>query len=137
MNSPRKLPRTHIALTFAALLIGLLSPMAFSVVPSSAATQDVVSLDTCLQDDSNGNLLQFSSTTGDYVFTKCGGPTFSGRGVVHKRSGTITLEHQGRDRRVVAVITNHRGAASAQLFSLHLVYSITDRNTANSTCVCH
>ena len=136
MNSTRKLPYAHLALTFGALLIGLLSPMAFSAAPSSAATQNVVTLDICLQDDSNRNLLQFSSTTGDYTFTKCGGPTLSGKGTVRKRSGVITLEQNGPDRRVLAGIIGRKGEASVQMFSLHVTFTITDRNTANSTCVC-
>jgi hypothetical protein len=38
-------------------------------MPSNTAT--VVTFDMCLKDDPSGDLLQWSSTTGDYLFSHC------------------------------------------------------------------
>jgi uncharacterized delta-60 repeat protein len=96
------------------------------------------SFDICLQDDSNGNLLQFGSTTGDYQFTNCGGLTLGGRGVVTRRGSTITLQQNGPDRRILATFNGavNRGTASIQVLSSGARFTITDRNTLNNTCTC-
>jgi hypothetical protein len=94
--------------------------------------------DVCLQDDSNGNLLQFNSTTGAYLFTNCAGLTLSGTGSVTIKGGVITLQQNGPDRRVLGRIDRsmNRGAASVQIFPPGSTFTITDRNTANNTCAC-
>jgi uncharacterized delta-60 repeat protein len=94
--------------------------------------------DTCLQDESNGNLLQFNSTTGDYQFTNCSGITLGGTGVLTRRGGIITLEQYGPDRRVLARIDGgvNKGTASVQILSPGTTFTITDRNTLNNTCSC-
>jgi hypothetical protein len=95
--------------------------------------------DVCVQDDSDGNLVRFSSTTGDYEFTKCGtGFVLSGTGTVSRRGGIITLQHYLGDRRVSARVDNsvNRGTASIQLFSQGTTFTITDRNMSNNTCAC-
>jgi len=96
------------------------------------------SLDICLQDDSNGNILQFNSTSGEYLFTNCAGLTLTGKGSITTRGGIITLQQFGPDRRVVARIDRgvNAGTATIQLFSSGTTFSITDRNTTNNTCVC-
>lgn len=99
---------------------------------------DLTSFDICLQDDSNGNLLQFSSTTGDYQFTNCGGLVLGGTGVVTRRGSTTTLQHNGPDRRILATVDGsaNKGTASIQVLSSGAKFSITDRNTLNNTCAC-
>jgi uncharacterized delta-60 repeat protein len=95
--------------------------------------------DVCLQDDSNGNILQLNLTTGDYQFTRCGGGlTFSGTGVLTSKGGVITLQHYASDRRVVARIDTgvNRGTASFQHLTSGATFTIVDRNTANNTCSC-
>ena len=95
--------------------------------------------DVCLQDDSNGNILQLNLTTGDYQFTRCGGGlTFSGTGVLTSRGGVITLKHHTSDRRVVATIVTvvNRGTASFHRLGSGAPFTIVDRNTANNTCSC-
>lgn len=95
--------------------------------------------DICVQDDSNGNPLQFNSTTGDYQFTKCGSDLMlGGTGSLTKRGSIITLQHYATDRRVLARIDGsvNRGTASIQLFSLGTTLTIADRNTINNTCAC-
>lgn len=95
-------------------------------------------LNLCLQDDSNGNLLQFSSTTGEYLFTNCAGITLSGHGSLVIRGNTITLQHNGPDRRVLARIDGsvNKGTASIQVFPQGMTFTIVDRNTGNNNCAC-
>lgn len=100
---------------------------------------DVGVFDTCVQDDSNGNLLTFDSLTGDYQFTRCGsGITLSGKGTVTKRGSLITLQDATASRKVVATVdgSTKRATASIQVFSLGSTFTITDRNTTNNTCGC-
>jgi uncharacterized delta-60 repeat protein len=94
--------------------------------------------DLCVQDDSNGNLLQLNSTTGEYLFTNCAGVTVGGKGTVTRRGNTLTLQHNANDRRVMSTIDTgaHRASASVQLLAVGKTFSITDRNTANNTCAC-
>lgn len=99
---------------------------------------DGPTFDICFQDDSNGNLLQLNSTTGDYQFTNCSGFTLTGTGTLTTRGSTITLQHNSTDRRLVARIDNSskRATASIQVLSAGLTFSITDRNLANNSCAC-
>jgi uncharacterized delta-60 repeat protein len=92
----------------------------------------------CLQDDSNGNLLQINAATGDYQFANCQGLVVSGTGTVTTRGCTLTLQHNALDRRVLARIDSCRkaGTASIQLFAPSRTFTIIDRNTANNTCAC-
>jgi uncharacterized delta-60 repeat protein len=95
-------------------------------------------LDLCLQDDSNSNLLQINTTTGEYQFTNCAGLTVGGTGTLTKRGSAITLQHNTADRRVMATIDTASGKATAslQLFAQGRTFSITDRNITNNTCAC-
>lgn len=94
--------------------------------------------DTCLQDDSNGNILQFNSITGEYLFTNCAGLTLGGVGSLVIRGSIITLQQNGPDRRVLARIDKsvNRGTASIQILSQGIAFTIMDRNTANNLCAC-
>lgn len=94
--------------------------------------------DLCLQDESNGNLLQLNTTTGDYRFTNCQGSTIGGPGTITKRGCLITLEVNGPDRRILARIDtcNKSGTATVQVFSPTRTFSILDRNTSNNSCTC-
>jgi hypothetical protein len=96
-------------------------------------------LDTCIQDDSNGNLLELNSTTGDYHFTVCAnGIVTGGTGALIVKGSLITLQHYASDRRVLAKIDNSvkKATASIQVFALGNTFTIADRNTMNNTCVC-
>lgn len=94
--------------------------------------------DLCLQDESNGNILQVNVTTGAYQFTNCAGSTIGGVGTITKKGCLITLEANGPDRRVLARIDtcNHNGTATVQIFSPTRTFSILDRNTSNNNCTC-
>ncbi len=92
----------------------------------------------CLQDDSNGNLLQINTATGEYQFANCGDFGTSGAGQLAKKGCTITLQHNAADRRVLVKIDTcqKKATASVQIFSQGMTFSITDRNTTNNTCAC-
>jgi uncharacterized delta-60 repeat protein len=102
------------------------------------ARYDGNSFDTCLQDDSSGALLQFSSSTGEYLFTNCSDLTQGGTGLISRRGNVLTLQQNGPDRRLFATVDVgvHRGSATMQLFSLGTTFAITDRNTLNDNCAC-
>jgi uncharacterized delta-60 repeat protein len=99
---------------------------------------EIVSFDLCLQDDSNGNLLQIDSITGEYQFTNCLGFSLGGTGILTRRGGTVTLKHEAGDRRVTATVdtNSNRATASVQTLSGGRTFAIIDRNTLNSVCAC-
>jgi hypothetical protein len=107
---------------------------------TAEATTQVQASGTCLQDDSSGNTLQFNSTTGDYQFTKCGlgGFTLSGKGTVRIKGSVLALQDNANDRRVLAKIDNsvHKATASIQVFSQRTTFTIMDRNTTDTICIC-
>ncbi len=92
----------------------------------------------CLQDDSNGNILQINTATGNYQFTNCSGFTVGGTGTLTRKGCTITLQHNNGDRRVLAKIDTcqKKATASIRLLSQGTTFTITDRNTANNNCAC-
>jgi len=104
---------------------------------NALAGSPVVSFDICLQDESNGNVLQFNSVTGDYVF--CGGGlTLSGTGVIRSRGCLVTLEVTSPDRKLLARTDTclKTGIATLRLFTPDRVFGILDKNTTNNTCAC-
>jgi 6-phosphogluconolactonase (cycloisomerase 2 family) len=111
-------------------ITGLTSLAAF---PTGTASADI-----CIQDESNGNILQINSATGDYQLFNCSGFIISGKGILTKKGSTLTLQHNATDRRVSAKIdgSSKRATASIQLFSQGS-FTISDRNTANNTCACN
>jgi len=104
----------------------------------STGDQASLPFDICIQDDSNGSILKFNSTTGEYQFSNCSGFTLNGVGSLIQRGSTITLQHYSSDRRVLARIdaSVNKGTASIQVFLQGTTFTITDRNTANNTCAC-
>ncbi len=94
----------------------------------------------CLLEDANKNSLTINTTTGDYIFSRCNaGITLTGRGTVRAIGCTITLQHSVPDRRVTATIDTcqKKGTATVQTFSPSSFFSLTDKNTANNTCLCN
>ncbi len=94
--------------------------------------------DLCLQDESNGNILQVNLTTGAYQFTNCHGFTLGGTGAITIKGCYVTLQVNGPDRRVLARIDTcmKSGTASVQVFSPGRTFTVLDRNTTNNTCAC-
>ena len=97
---------------------------------------EVAQFDVCIQDNGNGNVLRINSSTGDYQFTNCSGFTLSGTGGLIKRGAIITMQHYAGDRRVLARIDGGVNKATAYIQAQGLTLTITDRNTADDTCVC-
>lgn len=93
----------------------------------------------CLQDDSSGSILQINIGTGGYLFTNCSGFTLGGTGSVVIKGGVITLKHNASDRRILAKISTgpNKGTAAIQVLSQGITFTITDRNTADNSCVCN
>ncbi len=117
-------------------------------LPSNTAT--ISTFDVCLQDDLNhGYILQFSSITGDYLFTYCGpkGFTMSGKGAISRPDAcTIKLRHDLPDRQITAYFytcptgdfDRRSGSASINVIKdlVKTPYSITDHKTDDDTCSC-
>jgi hypothetical protein len=103
-----------------------------------AKISDGIPYDICLQDESNGNLLQINTTTGEYQLINCGGLTLGGTGTLTKRGSQITLQHSATDRRIMASLdtSTKRATASVQLLTTGRTLSLTDRNITNNTCAC-
>jgi trimeric autotransporter adhesin len=96
--------------------------------------------DVCLQDDRNGDSLQFDSCTGDYQFTRCGagGFTLIGRGDITRADNLLTL----RDSKVFATLdiapiaSRNTGSAVIKPSPLGPTFRINDSDTTNNTCNC-
>ncbi|HJQ23426.1 MAG TPA: hypothetical protein VKA60_05880 [Blastocatellia bacterium] len=126
--------------------IDILNPDGTSVGLGSTGVGGVGDLDfrsmtaftACLQDDSNGNILFYNATTGDYLFTNCHGVALSGTAQVLSKGSYITLQQYGTDRYLLVKIdgAQHKGTASLRLLSNGTTFSIIDRDTTNDTCVC-
>lgn len=96
------------------------------------------SFDSCIQDDSNGSILQINLTSGEYQFINCSGFTLGGTGILKKKGSVTTLEDNRADRRVVAKLdtASNKGTASISSVPQGRNFTITDKNTTNNTCTC-
>lgn len=104
--------------------------------------------DIRLQDDGNGNLLMFNTSSGDYQFTNCRkGITLAGRGKITRPGGAdsckLELNDSGPDPkrpdRKVSVLVNLctlNASASISIFSLGQTFTITDTNFQNNSNRC-
>jgi titin len=94
--------------------------------------------DSCVEDESNGNRLLFSSSTGAYQFTNCKGLVLSGNAIVTRHGCRISLQGNSSDRRLTAQIDScsRRATASLQFLPLGTTFTIIDKNIANNSCVC-
>jgi uncharacterized delta-60 repeat protein len=98
-----------------------------------------VPFDVCISDDSNGNLLQLNSVTGDYKFTACSADfILSGRGTVKVKACKTTLNDAAPDRTVSVVIKTcgNKANASIEAISAGKSFSIFDSNFRDNTCTC-
>jgi hypothetical protein len=105
---------------------------------TAMATVAPLVFDACVQDESNGNLLEMNLTTGEYRFTNCQGLALGGTGTLTRRGCYVTLQDNRADRRLLARLDTcaRTGTVSLQLFSQARTFTITDRNTANNSCAC-
>jgi len=101
--------------------------------------QAAPSFDTCLKDNSTGNLFQFNSTTGQYKFTRClDNFTLSGTGSVALVNGIRTLRDDKPDRRIRAGFNTGQltGAATLYLNVAPGVKQLFRINATNPSAVC-
>ena len=111
----------------------------FQQIDFFVARYDGGGSEICVQDDSNGNLLQFNSKTGDYKFSNCKkGFMLTGRGAVSIRFCKVELVDVQRDRNIslVANTCTHIGTASVRDFSRNQTFTISDGDIRNNTCSC-
>jgi hypothetical protein len=95
--------------------------------------------DTCLKDNSTGNLLQWNTTTGAYKFTRCSdGFMLTGTGKVGLTNGMRTLTDSQPDRRVSAGFSTATltGSATIYLMVAQGVWQTFRVNASNPSAVC-
>ncbi|HUK90091.1 MAG TPA: putative Ig domain-containing protein, partial [Blastocatellia bacterium] len=105
-------------------------------------TLNITKLDKCLHDDHTGDYIQFSSTSGDYVFTHCGTGAFTlqGKGTVTKPNGMLTITDKEKSQSVT--ITYNPGALTGTAVvtinmapGVSQTYHISDTNP-HPACQC-
>jgi hypothetical protein len=110
-----------------------------STATTTAATLTI--FDQCLKDGSTGNLLQFNSATGQYLFTICStGFTLSGTGVVTHESGLLMLTDSESNRKLSAGVNPGSRTGTATIYvetaqGIWQTYRINDTNPS-ATCTC-
>jgi hypothetical protein len=99
-------------------------------------------LNKCLKDDHTGDFIQFSSVTGDYVFTHCGTGAFtlSGRGTITTPNGMLTITdiEAGKNVKISYNTGSLTGTAVITISSapgLSETYKISDTNPY-PVCAC-
>jgi len=97
--------------------------------------------DICLQDSNTGDLFQFNSMTGSYLFTRCRDKfMLSGTGVVSNGNSIATLNDTKPDRRISAgfLMGQRTGTATIYLTLGPGIYQRVAINSTNpnSTCAC-
>jgi hypothetical protein len=109
---------------------------------SSSNTARLGAYDTCLKDNTTGDFIEWSSTTGDYLFTHCGtnGFTLTGTGSVALVSGVRTLKDTKSDRSITASFNTGSltGSANVVVISakgMSTTYRIND-TIPHQTCSC-
>jgi hypothetical protein len=132
-----------IALIAAPMLL-LTASLRSSPVHASLAGATLIPqpFDTCLLDNSAGNLFQFSSMTGQYRFAIASdGFSVTGTGVVNTRNGVRTLTDFRSDRRISAafIVGQLTGSATIYLLEAAGVWQ-TFRTVAtdpSNSCTCY
>lgn len=120
-----------------AILSLILAAVAAFGIGAFVRNVEAQNFDTCITDDGSGASLRFNSGNGDYMFC-AGGKTFTGTGSVTKMGKVITLQHTAADRRLAASVNTGTRTGSGMIQSPvgKTVGSISDRDTADSSCQC-
>ena len=95
--------------------------------------------DTCLKDNTNGNLLQWNSTTGVYTFTDCAtGFTLSGTGTAALVNNMRMLTDSRSNRKISAAwnIGQRTGTATIDIMIAQGVWQLFRINDTNPSAVC-
>lgn len=110
-----------------------------ATVQGALARYKGTSFDICLQDESNGNILQINPETGDYLFKNCAGTVLGGVGTLTRRGNLITLQNNTGSHKLQATIDGNTGKATATLkiFGQGPALTITDRDITNNSGTCH
>jgi aldose sugar dehydrogenase len=111
----------------------------FVVSLLSGTIYEIYRADSCLQDNSTGDMLRFNSATGDFQFLRCGadGTSVLGRATLIRRGCTLEL----RSAQVTAVINTcfmsslGTGDAEIKLTPVGPTFQIRD-GSAGNTCSC-
>jgi hypothetical protein len=117
-----------------------------SFQPFTASTNfqvsgNVITLDTCLRDNTTGNILQWNSKTGAYMFTRCSdGFTVTGTGKVSLVNGIKTLTDFKSDRRISAGLNTGQLTGNATIYlmvaqGVWQSFQVMDTNP-NAVCKC-
>ena len=118
-----------------------ITPNAFQTTKRSedgeAFITKISDYDICMQDETNGNLLQINSTSGDYRFTNCRkGIVYTGKGTVTVRGCKTTLTARAAGQTLTALVNTCSRVASAELITQGKSLTITDNDMANNMCGC-
>jgi hypothetical protein len=102
---------------------------------------NVSSLNMCLHDDRTGDFIQFSSTSGAYLFTQCSpAVTVSGTGTIKMASGVLTITDKETNKTVSITFNTGSLTGNATITvssgpGLSQTYKITDTNP-HPVCSC-
>jgi hypothetical protein len=97
----------------------------------------VTVFDYVIADDTNGKLLRFVSTTGDYDFFDCRkNKSVSGRGVVTISNCKTELRDLKPDRTVVVVANPCTKVGNATVIYAGTTHTLTDANLSNNINLC-
>jgi hypothetical protein len=101
-------------------------------------TSASIAFQSCIQDQSNGNVLNVNLMTGEYQFTNCHGVTLGGTAILTKKGCVVTLQHNSSSGRLIARIDTCAKTATAtfQTFSPASTFTIVDKDSSNNTCAC-
>ena len=112
----------------------------FALASYDTGTGPIITFDTCLRDNNNGNTLKLNSQTGDYIFAGCGpeGSVFSGKGNVSQAGCTIELKDKSNGRKLTGSLDTclKTGALTIKVTSPKKKLKIRDSNTTDSICDC-
>ena len=124
----------------AIVMVGLLAASPTNSVTFAGAPV-VNGFDTCLRDNTTGNLLQWNSTTGQYQFTRCSdGFMIIGTGVAKLVNGIRTLTDFKTDRRISAGFNTGQLTGNATIYlkvaqGVWQSFPIVDTNP-HAICAC-
>ena len=135
INITRRMARVGVSLLRGLLALGAVGLFFCVTLSSQAQSTTGTIFDIVLQDDSSGDILRFSSTTGVYQFStsRASTVTMSGTGTTISHGCTISLQDFGWGHRVLASVDTHanRGFASMKMLSLGVTTTITARMPGN------
>jgi hypothetical protein len=108
--------------------------------PTSSVQPQTITFDICVKDNTTGNLVQFSSTTGAYKFTRCSDQfMLTGTGVITRPNGTIMLTDRKADRNISIGWNpgSKTGGGTVSLLASGTSQTIRINDTnPNATCNC-